>query len=137
MKRGLLVLLGVVGLALVLALPAFAAGDLIESVVKDCEKELMTFCRDVTLGEGRGLACLYAYEDKLSPKCEYALYNAAAQLERAINALAYAVNECRDDLNLYCADRKLGGGRLLRCLEKNEAYVSKRCKSALKDTGLK
>jgi len=106
MKRGLLVLLGVVGLALVLALPAFAAGDLIESVVKDCEKELMTFCRDVTLGEGRGLACLYAYEDKLSPKCEYALYNAAAQLERAINALAYAVNECRDDLNLYCADRK-------------------------------
>lgn len=116
---------------------ASAQGALIETVAKGCEKELTTFCGDVTAGEGRGLACLYAYSDKLSPRCEYALYEAASQLERAINALAFAVNECRDDLNLYCADIKPGGGRLLKCLEKNDPYVSKRCKAALKDTGLK
>lgn len=81
--------------------------------------------------------CLYAFSDKLSPKCEYALYDAAAQLERTMNVPAYAVNERRDDLTKYCADIKGVEGRLLQCLDKNDAKVNKRCKLALKDTGLK
>ena len=137
MKRRLLTVVVLAGLAVVSALPAYAGEGIIETVAKGCEKELSTFCGDVTAGEGRGLACLYAYSDKLSPKCEYALYDAASQLERVVNAFAFVVNECRNDLNLYCADIKPGGGRLLKCLEKNDAYVSKRCKAALKETGLK
>jgi hypothetical protein len=113
------------------------AQGLVDSVVKGCDKELKMYCKDVTPGEGRGLACLYAYSDKLSAKCEYALYDAAAQLERAINALSYAVNECREDLTKYCADIKPGEGRLLKCIEKNDAKVTPRCKSAMKDVGLK
>jgi hypothetical protein len=135
MKQKLFVLFGMIGLALVLALPAYAAGDLIDQVVKGCDKELSTYCKDVTPGEGRGLACLYAYEDKLSGQCEYALYDAAAQLERAVNALAYAANECEKDLDKYCANIQPGGGRLLDCLNKNK--ISKRCTQALKDTGIK
>jgi hypothetical protein len=54
-----------------------------------------------------------------------------------VNALAYAVNECRDDLTTFCFDIKPGEGRLLQCLDKNDAKVGKRCKQALKDTGLK
>jgi hypothetical protein len=110
-----------------------AAGTFLEG----CEKELATWCKEVTPGEGRILACLYAYQDKLSPRCEYALYDAAAQLERALSALSYTVNECRDDLESYCAEVKPGEGRLLDCLRKNEAKVSSRCKTALKDVGLK
>jgi hypothetical protein len=91
----------------------------------------------VTPGDGRILACLYAHEDKLSGKCEYALFDAAAQLERAISALSYVASECGDDLDKYCADVPVGGGRLLDCLEKNDRNVSKRCKEALKDTGMK
>jgi hypothetical protein len=105
--------------------------------VKGCEKELTTYCKDVTPDDGRILACLYAYQDKLSPSCEYALYDSAAQLERALNALTYAATECRDDLKTYCADVKPGEGRLRDCLVKNEAMVSVRCKTALKDVGLK
>jgi Cysteine rich repeat len=108
-----------------------------EAVIKGCDKEIKTYCKDVTPGEGRGLACLYAFSDKLSAKCEYALYDAAAQLERAINAMSYVVNECRDDLTKYCSDIKPGQGRLLQCIEKNDAKVSNRCKQAIKDTGLK
>jgi hypothetical protein len=110
---------------------------LVEGVVKGCEKELTTYCKDVIPGEGRGLACLYAYSDKLSAKCEYALYDAAAQLERVINALSYTANECRADLTKFCADIKPGEGRLLKCIEKNDANVTARCKQALKDVGLK
>ena len=113
------------------------AQGLIGQVAKGCEKELMTYCKDVTPGEGRVLACLYAREDKLSGKCQYALYDAAAQLERAVNALTYVVNECRDDLTKFCSNIKPGEGRLLQCIDKNSAKVSKRCKQALKDTGLK
>jgi hypothetical protein len=116
---------------------AFAQQSLIESVVKGCDKELTTFCKDVTPGEGRGLACLYAFSDKLSAQCEYALYDAAAQLERALTALTYVANECRTDLKNYCADIKPGEGRLLQCIDKNDSKVSKRCKEALKETGLK
>jgi hypothetical protein len=132
-----MVLMVVIGMMLVFSGVVSAQQALIDSVVKGCDKELKTYCKDVTPGEGRGLACLYAFSDKLSPKCEYALYDAAAQLERAINALAYAANECRDDLTKYCADIKPGQGRLIQCIEKNDAKVSSRCKRALKDTGVK
>src|SRR5512143_1308379 len=118
----------VIGMVLVFSGVVSAQQALIDSVVKDCDKELKTYCKDVTPGEGRGLACLYAFSDKLSPQCEYALYDAAAQLERAINAIAYAANECRDDLTKFCADIKPGQGRLLQCIEKNDTKVTTRCK---------
>jgi hypothetical protein len=113
------------------------AQGIVDSVKKGCDKELNTYCKDVTPGEGRVLACLYAYEDKLSGQCEYALYDAAVQLQRAVEALSYAVNECRDDLTKFCSDIKPGGGRMIQCIDKNDAKVSSRCKQALKDTGLK
>jgi hypothetical protein len=113
------------------------AQDLVKTVATGCEKELVSYCKDVTPGEGRILACLYAHADKLSGQCEYALFDAAAQLERAVAALSYVANECGDDLDKFCADVPAGEGRLLDCLEKNDREVSRRCKEALKDTGLK
>jgi hypothetical protein len=113
------------------------AQGLVETVATGCEKELAAYCQGVTPGDGRILACLYAHADKLSGQCEYALYDAAAQLERAVAALAYLVNECGDALDKYCADVPAGEGRLLDCLHKNEKNISGRCKQALMDTGLK
>ena len=63
-----------------------------------CKTELTTFCKDVTPGEGRILACLYAFSDKVSPSCEYALYDSMAQLNLTLTKMAIAVNECEDDL---------------------------------------
>jgi hypothetical protein len=113
------------------------AEGLVETVATGCEKELIAYCKDVTPGEGRILACLYAHADRLSGKCELALYDAAAQLERAVSVLTYLENECGDDLETLCADVPIGEGRLLDCLEKNDRKVSNRCKQALKDTGMK
>jgi hypothetical protein len=114
-----------------------AQETVIETVATGCKTELETYCKGVTPGEGRVLACLYAYQDKLSGKCEYALYDAAVRLERAVAALSYVANECETDIAANCAGVKAGEGRLLQCLEKNEAKVSKRCKDALKDVGLR
>jgi hypothetical protein len=122
---------------LLAAIPALADDTLIQSITDGCNKELNTYCKDVTPGQGRGLACLYAHGDKLSSQCEYALYDAAAQLERAVAALAYVANECGDDLDKLCQDVPIGGGRLLDCLDKNAKKVSKRCNEAIKEVGLK
>jgi len=113
------------------------AQGLVETVAKGCQKELAAYCKDVTPGEGRILACLYARADKLSGQCEYALFDAAAQLERAVGALTYLASECGDDLEKHCADVHAGEGRLLDCLDKNKKKTSSRCRQALKDTGLK
>jgi len=116
---------------------ANAEQDLVQTVAKGCETEIEQYCAQVTPGQGRVLACLYSYGDKLSAKCEYALYDAAVQLERAVAALSYVANECDADLDKFCQSVAPGEGRLLQCLEKNEKQVSARCTNALKDVGLK
>jgi hypothetical protein len=135
MKR-LCIWLLALGWLLVLVSPVMAQ-QLVEGVVAGCKAELEKYCSNVTPGEARVLACLYAHNDKLSGRCEYALYDAAAQLERAVAALTYVANECAADLRKYCAGVEAGEGRLLECLQKNDTEVSNRCKQARKDVGLK
>ena len=125
------------GVILWFVAPATAQQGLIETVANGCKAELEKYCSNVTPGEGRVLACLYAYGDKLSGRCEYALYDAAVQLERAVASLSYATNECSADLKKYCGGVEAGEGRLLECLQKNDAQVSNRCKQARKDVGMK
>lgn len=53
-------------LFMVLASPAFAAGDPVQKELQGaldtfttgCQHELVTYCKDVTPGEGRIIACL-------------------------------------------------------------------------------
>ncbi|MGR8953186.1 MAG: cysteine rich repeat-containing protein [Gammaproteobacteria bacterium] len=116
---------------------AATAQDPLETFLQGCKTELETYCKDVTPGEGRILACIYAHGDKISGRCEYAMYDSAAQLERAVAALSYAVNECGDDLEKYCSSVEVGEGRLLACLEQHDKNVSGRCRQALKDVNLK
>jgi len=113
------------------------ANDAVDIVAQGCKADIEAHCKGVTPGEGRVLSCLYAYGDKISTQCEYALYDAAAQLQRSVDGLAYAVSECRDDLKAYCSNIKPGEGRIAQCLEKNKDKVSARCKLAQKEIGLK
>ena len=109
----------------------------IETVANGCKVEIEKYCGQVTPGQGRILACLYAHGDKVSAKCEFAVYDAAVQLERAVAALTYVANECDADLEKYCESIAPGEGRLLECIEKHDEQVSSRCKQAIKDVGLK
>src|SRR5215470_8537822 len=116
---------------------AKADESLVENVKKACHKELTTFCKGVQPGEGRILACLYAFQDRVSGKCTYAVYDAAAQLEQAAVALKFAAAECKEELLKYCGDVEVGNGRVKACLDKNDKSLSEKCKDALKQTGLK
>ena len=127
----------VLGIVFLFVMPVAAEQNLVQTVADGCKAELEKYCKDVTPGEGRILACLFAHQDKLSGKCEYALYDAAVQLERAVAALSYVINECADDLDQFCSGVEAGKERLLKCIEKNDKKVSSRCKEALKEVGLK
>jgi hypothetical protein len=112
-------------------------GQLSAQVLEGCNSELVQYCAEVTPGEGRLLACLYSYSDKLSGQCELALYDAAARLERAIGAITYVASECRADLETHCADVEVGEGRVAQCLKDHASELSPGCDQALTNVGVK
>ena len=121
----------------VMAAPATAqTGGLVKIVEDGCKQEIDDYCEDVTPGQGRILACLYSRNDKLSGRCEYALYDAASRLERAIEGLSYVAKECQVDLNKWCEFVQAGEGRLRACLLERQAELTPRCKQATDDVGL-
>jgi hypothetical protein len=109
----------------------------VDDFVEGCREELNAYCKDVTPGEGRVLSCLYAFQDKVSPKCESAIYNSLEQLQKTVNDLIYAVNKCQADLQIHCNDIEPGEGRLLECLNSYEDKISASCNQALIDIGYK
>jgi len=134
MKRNVLVAV-VVGLLLSVT-GAWAQEEIIDNVMASCEAEITAYCSQVTLGEGRLLACFYAHEDKLSGRCQYALYEGAAQLEQFANAVTHVATECFDDLEKFCAQVELGEGRVGTCLLEHKAEVTGTCRQAMDDVGL-
>ncbi len=121
------------GLVLTLLIGNAFAQDLVSQIQTGCATEIKEYCSQVTLGEGRLLACFYAHEDKLSGQCEYALYDAAAQLEHAVSTLNYVAGQCENDIREKCADVQLGKGRVLECLQSNADSISAGCVQALED----
>jgi hypothetical protein len=109
------------------------AQDLVTEIEKGCTMEIKQFCSQVSPGQGRMLACFYAHEDKLSGTCQFALYDAAAQLEHAVSALNYVAGECEEDIMAHCADVQLGEGRVIDCLQSHGDTVSNSCRQAMAD----
>lgn len=112
---------------------AASAQDIVTTVEQGCSVEIEKYCSQVTPGEGRLLACFFAHEDKLSGQCQYALYNASAQLEHAISALNYVAGQCQNDMLNLCGEVAVGEGRVLDCLEANKESVSAACTQAIDD----
>ncbi|MDH4107430.1 MAG: cysteine rich repeat-containing protein [Gammaproteobacteria bacterium] len=120
--------------ALVLAAPVGMAQDsLVDHVIKACEADLGRYCSQVTPGEGRILHCMAAHEDKISGRCQYAFYEAASLLEQMTVAIAYFASSCETEIDTLCADVEAGEGRILACLEENDAEVGDTCRQAISD----
>ena len=114
---------------------AVMQGQLGAQVQEGCSSELARYCAEVTPGEGRLLACLYAHGDKLAGQCDYALYDAAVRLEQAVSAVSYVASGCRKELETYCATVELGEGRVAQCLNDHAGQLSPECDQALTTVG--
>lgn len=139
MKRGMT---GIVGTVLALtclmlsAGPTLAQGGPVENVLEACESEIETYCSQVTLGDGRLLACFVAHEDKISGQCGWALYEAMAEFDAFANAVAYVATSCWDDIEEHCAEVEMGEGRVATCLLDNKEKVTPQCSQAMEDVEL-
>ena len=67
----------------------------------------------------------------------FALYDAAARLERAIGAITYVASECRAELETHCAEVEVGEGRVAQCLKDHAGELSPGCDQALTNVGVK
>ena len=112
-------------------LEKFAAKS-IDKVEGACINELETYCQDVTPGEGRGVACLYAHSEKLSTPCLTALYEAKGEFKNAVNNVNTLVANCKADILAQCSKVAIGEGRILACLEAHKNKIAPSCREDLK-----
>ncbi len=112
---------------------ATAQESLIEYLEESCKEDLGKYCAQVTPGEGRRVLCLGAHEDKISERCQFALYRGAVALEQATAAISYVARSCSADAEKLCPETQPGDGRLLECLESKSDRVSEGCKKAVED----
>ncbi len=145
MPRRLLLLTSVcLGLAAISAVagPAAAQSDVarlakekaersVKKVLKNCEKELNTYCSQVTPGEGRLALCMMAHEDKISDTCFASIFEFVDGVELGLSNLWRAADVCENDIEKNCADVEPGEGRIAQCLIEKKDAVSTPCKAEL------
>ena len=96
-----------------------------------CGEDLTKYCSTVTPGEGRLLHCMIAHEDKITTKCDYALYSAARNLEGAIDTIEQVADACGADMEKLCADVQEGSGRIAQCMVSKKSTASPACQKVL------
>ena len=115
---------------------AQAQSSVVEDVINACESEIITYCSQVTPGNGRLLSCFRAHEDKLSVQCINGLYDGMAMLERIIETISYVANQCAEDIDAHCGATVPGEGRIAVCLIDKKPQLTARCRGAIDEFGL-
>lgn len=103
----------------------------VEKIRSACGDDVAKYCGQVTPGGGNIILCMQAHEDKLSPKCDFALFEASRNLHRALDRVEQAADACFPDVEKHCSDVEAGGGGILRCLASNESKLGRACKRVI------
>ena len=101
-----------------------------------CRAEVGAYCSKTTPGNGRIIACLYAHEDQLSLKCDYVLFDAAAELQNIMGDMHEVAKACKPDIELLCSGVVKGEGRLLQCLKSKQKALAAPCADAIEASGI-
>ena len=114
-----------------LALATLAAPASASDILGACKNEIENRCADVTLGNGRLMSCLYAYEDQLDAECGTAMADAADILDPAFRSAPLCEAAVRRGhppaLRRWFRSAR---GRIYSCLSEQSA-VSEGCKTAM------
>ncbi len=124
-------------LAIALAVPGSAKAQKAALLANDCAEELVTFCSNVTPGDNRLVACLIAYEDKISPRCRLTAYMESGNLGNHMKQLKAIGKICSSDIFQYCSKVPAGGGRVYDCLMKHKATLTDDCRNGIPKAEMK
>lgn len=109
------------------ATPNATAQDVLNACAGDIEK----YCSQVTLGDGRLIACMYAHEDKISEQCDVAIADAADQLDWFLSRVRTAIAQCAPDIEKHCANVAAGQGRIFMCLNDKKPELGEACQTVV------
>jgi hypothetical protein len=96
-----------------------------------CAKDIKTYCKTVTPGEGRIIYCMQAHEDKITARCAFQLEETASAVQASADSLKDTVIACNEELRGVCSKTAPGEGRLAACLITNKSTASKQCQEAI------
>ena len=102
-------------------------GAAVEAVEGACAADISRFCGNVTRGEGRVLQCMQAYDDQLSRRCQFALFRASRNLERALDRVERIADACWTDIEAQCGDVD----RIGQCIMQKADSLSASCKTVV------
>lgn len=103
-----------------------------EQYVEACDEDVQKYCANVRPGQGRIVTCLEANQGNLSAACKTAMAEGKERMTGRREAMKGMADACSADAEQFCADVKAGGGRLSRCLKRNESKLSEDCRAAMK-----
>ncbi len=98
---------------------------------QDCGADVQRFCRAITPGEGRVVACLISHSDKIAPRCRLTAFLAGKALADSLIRLDRLAFDCGADIKSLCFNIHPGGGRVYDCLRKNRAKLLPSCRQAM------
>ena len=124
------------GILLLAGTGASAEQTVITRVLDACGTEIRDLCSNITGGNGRVIACLYANEDQLSHRCDYVLFDAAAELQQIMGAMSQVAEVCKADIEHLCGNVVKGEGRLMQCLKTHQMALSAPCHDAFEKVGI-
>ncbi len=89
-----------------------------------CVADVEKFCDNITPGAGRVSRCLEEHEPELTPTCQAKVEADKAKVKAVLAEFSEA---CQADVVQLCPGVAPGGGRLLKCLSKNDYALSRSC----------
>jgi len=99
----------------------------VEAVESRCGADINRFCGGVTRGEGRLLLCMQAFDDQLTRRCQFALYRASRNLERALDRVERIADACWSEIEANCTN----ADRIGQCLLEKTAVLSPTCRTVI------
>ena len=98
----------------------------IETVQGACAADVSKFCGNVSRSEGRVLLCMQAHDDQLSWRCQFALYRASRNLDRALSRVERIADACWNDIETQCRDVSIG-----QCVMDKAGSLSTACQTVV------
>lgn len=97
------------------------------SIYGDCAAEIESDCKSVKKTRARIMQCLLEKGKNISAKCQTSMDKLAESFREKSSQV------CKVDVQEHCTWIVPGGGRIIRCLLKNESKLSEKCAEAMNE----